>query len=391
MRANNVSHDVEQTVFHRYSEAALAKVTDLCCPVEYDPKYLHVIPEEILERDYGCGDPSRYVREGDRVLDLGSGSGKICYIASQVVGPRGSVIGVDMNPDMLALARKYQPEIAERLGYNNIEFRRGKIQDLALDVERIEEHLHHSPVTDVDSLQELGAFQEHLRKNEPMIPDESIDVVVSNCVLNLVRESDRRQLLSEIYRVLKRGGRIAISDIVSDEEVPYDLKQNGELWSGCISGAFTEEGFLRALEDTGFYGASIAKWDEKPWQTIEGIEFRSITIVAFKGKEGPCLERRQAVIYKGPWKSVTDDDGHTLHRGQRTAVCDKTYTIYTNTTGPYAGEIIGIQPYQEISLEDASIFNCRRNAKRHSRESKGMEYNKTQLSDPSSCGPDGCC
>lgn len=391
MKTNNVRHDVELAVINRYSEAALTRVTELCCPVEYDPKYLDVIPTEIIERDYGCGDPSRYVREGNRVLDLGSGSGKICYIASQVVGPKGSVVGVDMNPDMLALSRKYQPAIAERLGYSNVEFRRGKIQDLALDLERVEEHLHQSPVTDVDSLQEMTAFQEHLRKNAPMIPDESIDVVVSNCVLNLVRESDRRQLLSEIYRVLRRGGRLAISDIVSDEDVPYPLKQNGELWSGCISGAFTEEGFLRALEDAGFYGASIAKWDERPWQTIEGIEFRSITIVAFKGKEGPCLERSQAVIYKGPWKSVTDDDGHILHRGQRMAVCDKTYTIYTDANGPYAEEIIGIQPYQEISLEDASAFNCRKNAKRHPRESKRVEYHKTRLSNSSSCGPDGCC
>lgn len=382
--------DVELEVLNRYNQAAAARTTDLCCPVEYDPKYLHVIPGEILERDYGCGDPSRYVREGERVLDLGSGSGKICYIASQVVGPKGFVIGVDMNLEMLSLARKYQSAIAERLGYANVEFLRGKIQDLALDLERVEEHLRQSPVTDVDSLQEMQAFQEHMRRSTPMIPDESIDVVVSNCVLNLVRESDRRQLLAEMYRVLKRGGRIAISDIVSDEEVPLHLKENGELWSGCISGAFTEHGFLRALEEAGFYGASIAKWDEKPWQTVEGIEFRSVTIVAFKGKQGPCLERNQAVIYKGPWKSVTDDDGHTLYRGERMAVCDKTFTLYTNQNGPYAGDLIGIQPFEEIAPENAGAFNCHNHARRPARESKGMEYHKTELS-PASCGPDGCC
>ncbi|MBI4547419.1 MAG: methyltransferase domain-containing protein [Ignavibacteriae bacterium] len=385
------TQDVERSVRERYSEAAQTKVAALCCPIDYNPKYLEMIPKEILERDYGCGDPSRFLREGDRVLDLGSGSGKICYIASQIVGTKGSVVGVDMNSDMLTLARKYQPEIVDRLGYSNVEFRRGKIQDLALDLDRVEEHLYASPIIDVDSMQEFVAFQEHLRRSEPMISDRSIDVIVSNCVLNLVRQEDRRQLFSEMYRVLKQGGRIAISDIVSDEEVPEHLKRNGELWSGCIAGAFTEEGFLQAIEDAGFYGAAIAKWDEKPWQTIEGIEFRSVTIVAFKGKEGACLERNQAVIYKGPWKSVTDDDGHTLNRGQRMAVCDKTYHVYTNPNGPYVGQAIGVEPYQQINLEGSSAFNCRKNAKRHPRETKGMDYTRTELAGSASCGSDECC
>ena len=97
------------------------------------------------------------------------------------------------------------------------------------------------------------------------------------------------------------------------------------------------------------------------------------------------------MIYKGPWKSVADDDGHALYRGQRMAVCDKTYHIYTNPNGPYAGQVIGIEPYQRIALEDATAFNCRKNAKRHPRETKGMNYSKTELPDSSCCGPEGCC
>ena len=113
--------DTEKAVQKRYGRAARAQEEALCCPVSYDPRYLEVIPAEILERDYGCGDPSRFLRPGDTVLDLGSGAGKICFIAAQIVGPTGKVIGVDFNPEMLALARKHQPAIAARLGYDNVD------------------------------------------------------------------------------------------------------------------------------------------------------------------------------------------------------------------------------------------------------------------------------
>jgi SAM-dependent methyltransferase len=394
IRANDAqqrSLSVEEAVLERYNQAASTTVEALCCPVTYDPRFLKIIPAEILERDYGCGDPSRFLRKDDHVLDLGSGGGKICFIASQIVGPGGSVIGVDMNAEMLDLARKYQPEIAKRLGYSNVAFRRGKIQDLALDLDLVEQRLSTIPVTDVESMQELAAFEDRVRRSTPMIPDNSIDVVVSNCVLNLVRAEDRRQLFDEMFRVLRRGGRIAISDIVSDEVVPEHLRMSAELWSGCISGAFTEEDFIQAINEAGFYGTTIAKWDQDPWQTVEGIEFRSVTVVAYKGKEGACLERNQAVIYTGPWKSVTDDDGHTISRGQRMAVCDKTYQIYTNPSGPYADEVIGVEPRQRIPLSGASTFNCRKAAKRHPRETKGAGYSETLPAISSDCGLDGCC
>ena len=117
--------EVESAVRKRYSSASQAAEPSLCCPVNYDPKYLSVLPNELIERDYGCGDPSKWVNEGETVLDLGSGGGKICYIASQVVGASGHVIGVDMNDEMLALARKHQNEISTKIGYNNTTFFKG--------------------------------------------------------------------------------------------------------------------------------------------------------------------------------------------------------------------------------------------------------------------------
>lgn len=380
---------VEAAVRARYAEAARQTEEALCCPVEYDPQLLEVIPQEILERDYGCGDPSRYARPSETVVDLGSGSGKLCYILAQRVGPKGHVIGVDFNDEMLSLARRFQGEIAGRLGYSNVVFRKGRIQDLRLDYSLLDEYLRARPVEGSTALLELEAYADALRRTSPMIPDNSVDLVVSNCVLNLVRDEDKRQLIQELYRVLRVGGRIAISDIVCDEDVPEMLKQDPELWSGCVAGAFREDLFMQALENAKFYGITIDRWETKPFRTIEGIEFRSVTVLAYKGKEGPCLERNQAVIYKGPWKKVIDDDGHVLERGKRMAVCDKTLNIYSRP--PYAGEFIAVSPYAEIPLVEAKPFDCRGRAYRHPRETKGLEYRVTEGSSNSCCGPDGCC
>ncbi|MCH7676675.1 methyltransferase domain-containing protein [candidate division KSB1 bacterium] len=380
---------VEKAVRERYEQGAQVQEAALCCPVDYDEKYLEVIPEEIIERDYGCGDPSKYANPGETVLDLGSGTGKICYIISQKVGEEGKVIGVDINDEMLGLARSYQKEIGDKIGYHNIDFRRGKIQDLKLDLDKADVFLKENPIKDASDLLSYEEFIEGQQKNQPLIADGSVDLVVSNCVLNLVKDEDKKKLFAEIHRVLKKGGRVAISDIVSDEDIPEHLKNDPELWSGCISGALKEDEFLQAFADVGFYGIRIESRQEEPWQTIEGIEFRSLTLTAYKGKEGPCLERNQAVIYRGPWKAVIDDDGHTLHRGERMAVCDKTFKIYAQE--PYIGDIIPVEPYADIPLQEADSFACNKSARRHPRETKGLEYDKTELADGPVCGPDGCC
>ena len=381
--------DVESAVRERYGAAANEIETALCCPVEYDRELLKILPDEIIERDYGCGDPSKFVRAGETVLDLGSGGGKICYIASQIVGANGRVIGVDTNTEMLALANKYRDEMAQKIGYGNVEFRYGKIQDLRLDLDSVDEYLTENPIK---TAADFTAYESHVaesKTDKPLVADDSIDVVLSNCVLNLVKSEDKEQLFREMFRVLKRGGRAAISDIVADEDVPEHLRNDSELWSGCISGAFREDAFVEAFERAGFYGMEIVKRDEKPWRVVEGIEFRSITIVAYKGKEGACLDRNQAVIYKGPWKKVIDDDGHVLERGARMAVCDKTFQIYGNA--PYAEQIITVEPIESVLIDDAKEFDCRRNAVRKPRETKGKNYKLNVLSGANCCEPDSNC
>src|SRR5437870_4844371 len=120
--AADTIENIESEVIRRYAAGAQQVERELCCPTEYDSQYLALLPQEIIEKDYGCGDPSIYVNEGDTVVDLGSGAGKLCYIMCQKVGPRGQVIGVDFNDTMLGLARKYRGEMAEKLGYANVSF-----------------------------------------------------------------------------------------------------------------------------------------------------------------------------------------------------------------------------------------------------------------------------
>lgn len=348
--------DTEKTVRDRYGNAANQREAALCCPVDYDAKYLRAIPQEVIDRDYGCGDPSKYVREGETVLDLGSGGGKICFIASQVVGATGRVIGVDLNDEMLSLARKSQPMVASKVGYDNVEFRKGKIQDLAVDRDRVDQFLIERPVTDELGLRSLEQYLDVMRNQDPMIADETVDVVVSNCVLNLVDSAEKEILFDEIFRVLKPGGRAVISDIVADQEVPLEMQADAELWSGCLSGAFETTAFLDAFEQAGFVDVRLQDLQIEPWQVIEGIAFRSATVIAYRPhlvSEGDeVIEQTEAFlaiqdstrrVYRGPFKHVVDDEGRMYTRGEtcegalaqaaeREAIADQ-FEVYNTTSG----------------------------------------------------------
>jgi len=383
------SHRKETIVRQRYAAGAKERADKLCCPVEYPEDLLKAIPHEVIERDYGCGDPTKFLREGEVVVDLGSGTGKICFIAAQIVGPEGKIIGVDMTDEMLEVARRNAPIVAKRIGYANVEFRKGRIQDLALDLELLDRQLKRTPITDAASFLAADELAENLRVKHPLIASDWVDAVVSNCVLNLVEPKSKRELFDEIFRVLKKGGRAVISDIVSDEDVPEEMQNDPELWSGCISGALTEGGFLAAFENAGFYGIQILKRDIDPWRTVQGIEFRSVTIEAFKGKQGECFERNQAVIYRGPFKEVLDDDNHRLERGKRYAVCDKTYNLYKKA--PYREFFEFVDPIVDVPLSEAKPFDCSRTSLRHPKETKGQDYNATTEANSKCCDGGGCC
>ena len=241
----------KDAIQERYGSAALEKESCLCTPVGFNPVLLEAIPEEVIERDYGCGDPTKYVRKNDIVLDLGSGSGKNAFICSQIVGGEGKVIGIDQNPDMLTLSRSASKKFSEKIGFINTEFLGGSIENL----DELDKDLN------------------------PLIADKSIDIILSNCVLNLVNPESRNNLLRNIKRVLKDNGRIAISDIVSSKKVPLRLQNDHDLWTGCISGAWYEPEFLNDFKDLGFKNLEFAERSNEPWQVIEDIEFRTVTLV----------------------------------------------------------------------------------------------------------------
>ncbi|MCZ6803579.1 MAG: methyltransferase domain-containing protein [Proteobacteria bacterium] len=369
----------ESAVLERYSEGANKRHESLCCPVDYQTDLLKLLPEEIIEKDYGCGDPSRYVREGDVVLDLGSGSGKICYMAAQLVGDTGKVIGVDMNNDMLALARKYQADMATKTNGDRVSFLKGKIQDLSLDVDAMEAWLKSNSVTNADDLSRLENWRLKQGQQLPLIADNSIDLVISNCVLNLVNDAEKQQLVDGIFRVLKPGGRIAISDIVSDEAIPAHLKANEELWSGCISGAFQELEMLNMFHAAGFVAVSYDKWSDSPWQLVEGIEFRSVTLTAIKREQTECIDKGHAVIYRGPFSFVVDDEGHEFPRGERMAVCERTFNVLSNE--PYKDDFIGIIPAIE---QESKKWCAPAGTRRSASETKGGMHSIT-TTDSSCC------
>src|SRR6266536_3503291 len=164
-----MSHRTETIVRQRYAAGAKERAGKLCCPVNYESAYLRIIPQEVIERDYGCGDPSRYLREGEIVLDLGSGIGKICFIAAQIVGPKGKVIGIDMTDEMLEVARRNAPVVAERIGYSNVEFRKGRIQDLTLDLELLDRQLKEHPIANAASFLAADELAEELRVKHPLV------------------------------------------------------------------------------------------------------------------------------------------------------------------------------------------------------------------------------
>jgi SAM-dependent methyltransferase len=184
----------------------------------YSAKEIESLPKKVLELSAGCGNPTGFaeLKAGETVLDLGSGGGIDVFLAARKVGENGHVIGVDFSEKSIAAARRN----AEEIDAKNVEFRLGDLENLPIE-------------------------------------DESIDVVISNCVINLV--PDKEKVFKEAYRVLKSGGRMIISDMVTDKKLPQSVRNNPVLWSSCIGGALPEREYLEAIEKVGFQDVKIAE------------------------------------------------------------------------------------------------------------------------------------
>jgi len=215
---------VKGFVKNRYGK--IAKSGASCCPsseslkeqaklVGYSERDIKNIPEE-SNMGLGCGNPVALagLKQGETVLDLGSGGGIDAFLASKKVGPKGRVIGVDMTRTMIERSK----QTAEKYGYNNVEFRLGEIEDLPVD-------------------------------------DTSIDVIISNCVINL--SPNKKKVFKEAYRVLKPKGRMLISDLVTEGELPSKIRKNLDAWAACIAGAMDKKDYLKTIEEAGFSKVKI--------------------------------------------------------------------------------------------------------------------------------------
>jgi SAM-dependent methyltransferase len=214
---------IHETVREHYAERIKSSAsccgTDSCCAPEnnlYPVDLLTTVPSDVASTSYGCGDPITLasLQPGQTVLDLGSGAGLDCLLAAQKVGAEGHVIGVDMTPEMIERARAN----AKRVNANNVEFRQGYLEDLPVEA-------------------------------------NSVDVVISNCVINL--SPDKAKVFAEIFRVMKPGGRLAVSDIVTDGELPEEVKTSLSAWAGCVAGAVEAKEYITMMEAVGFTDISI--------------------------------------------------------------------------------------------------------------------------------------
>jgi SAM-dependent methyltransferase len=244
--------EIKETVKEKYGQAALrvnaggssccgaSAAIDGCDPITtnlYDAAQTGMLPEEAVLASLGCGNPTALAQlnEGETVLDLGSGGGIDVLLSARRVGPTGRAYGLDMTDEMLALARENQ----RKAGAENVEFLKGEIEHIPL-------------------------------------PDNSVDIIISNCVINL--SADKGRVLREAFRVLKPGGRFAVSDVVTRGEVPAEVRQNMLLWVGCIAGALQDEEYILKLTQAGFEGVDIEPTrvysieDARTFLTGQGID-----------------------------------------------------------------------------------------------------------------------
>lgn len=309
---NSTNRDVQA-----YYGTELQKSEDLktnaCCTLTKPPKHileaLNLVADEVQAKYYGCGLTIPSAVEGLRILDLGSGSGRDCFIAGKLVGENGSVVGVDMTDEQLKVANDHIEYHRKAFGYQktNVAFVKGNIEEL-------------------DQLNlEKGSF----------------DIIISNCVINLA--TDKQKVLQDAYDLLKPGGEMYFSDVYSDRRIPQTLQNDRVLWGECLSGALYWNDFLNLAKNAGFGDPRAV--EDKP-VTIENediealvgdISFYSVTyrLMKIEGLESDCEDYGQAVSYKGgvaeSEMAFTLDDHHYFPKGKMITVCGNTYKMLHDT------------------------------------------------------------
>jgi arsenite methyltransferase len=241
--------------------------------------------------------------------------------------------------------------------------------NLKLDLDALSKQWESHPPDSLSAARHFFANAIQLALESPAISTEYCSVVYCSALNESSDDSQRRNMIREVYRVLRRGGTASFSVDLSDEPV-----EGSEMLS--------EGSFSGALADTGYYGIRIVHRSGWPVSVGEGLETRSYVFEACRGKDGPCLDCRQAAIYRGPWKKVCDDDGHVFERDVRTAICEKTFKLVTSA--PYSQDILPVEPYVATPLEKAPPFSCRSSV-RSSKITKALSPQRDSEE------PENCC
>jgi ubiquinone/menaquinone biosynthesis C-methylase UbiE len=310
---SNTIHEEVQNYYGKELQQTSDLKTNACCTLTAPPKHimeaLRNIHDEVHAKYYGCGLTIPNQLEGLRILDLGSGSGRDCYIAAQLVGENGAVVGVDMTDEQLAVADKHLEYHREKFGYqkSNVTFIKGNIEHL--------DELNFEP--------------------------ESFDLIISNCVINLA--TDKQKVLDDAFKLLKKGGEMYFSDVYADRRFPKNLQNNPILWGECLSGALYWNDFLNYAKIAGFTeprvveNKAISVSNQEIEYLMGSIKVFSVTYRLFKidGLESDCEDYGQAVAYKG---NITDaayafdlDDHHHFPKGKVMPVCGNTYKMLFDT------------------------------------------------------------
>lgn len=298
--------EVKEYYGHQLQSSADLK-TSACCDAAAMPSWLKPllanVHHEVSARYYGCGLVAPLALEGCRILDLGSGSGRDCYVLAQLTGPDGSVLGVDMTEEQLAVAERHRAWHAEKFGFDNVRFQLGYIEELDA----------------------LG------------LQDASFDVIVSNCVVNLTPNKDR--VLEHIHRLLKPGGEFYFSDIYADHRVPSALRNDPLLYGECLGGALYWNDFLTLAGNAGFADPRLVEdrpielTDTAIAQKVGALRFYSATYRLFKLEElePDCEDYGQAVVYRGTLPLARDmfrlDRHHLIETGKVFPVCGNTWRM----------------------------------------------------------------
>lgn len=316
-------HEEVQAYYGKTLQGSQDLQTNACCTDTSLPAYLKPIlsniHDEVTTRYYGCGLIAPAALEGMRILDLGCGAGRDVYALSALVGESGSVVGVDMTDEQLAVANRHRDFHAQRFGYreSNVTFLKGYIEKL-------------------DQLD---------------LPDNSFDIIVSNCVINL--SPDKAAVLQQAHRLLKPGGELYFSDVYADKRVPAELVDDPLLYGECLSGALYWNDFVNLSKRCGFADPRLV--EDRPISIsnpaieakLASLRFFSATYRLFKieGLEPACEDYGQAVIYKGTLPHLREtfllDKHHLIQRGKVFPVCGNTYRMLNESRFSPHFEFIG--------------------------------------------------